>query len=228
PEPLAWTVRSGMRSRFWCASFSSRWKSCIRSGPRGPALRLFWLSATGAPLAVVMVDFDIEPLPVTFLNATLRTVPYQVQLFYLTKLIRKTDCHDHSAPSQIFRGFIPPPPFPPCGGRMLGHAAGAVDADAGIRGPARHRPHRAAQGGRPADGNGPGGGPARARDPRGGARSHGICAYAPGGAVGAAAARHHPLDRALCPAANPARDHRGLPHPVAQHPRDAHGPAPRR
>ena len=23
PQPLAWTTRSGMRSRFWCASFSS-------------------------------------------------------------------------------------------------------------------------------------------------------------------------------------------------------------
>ena len=25
PEPLAWTTRSGMRSRFWWASFSSSW-----------------------------------------------------------------------------------------------------------------------------------------------------------------------------------------------------------
>src|SRR4029078_7138119 len=44
-----------MRSRFWCASFSRRWKSCIRSGPRGPALSEFWLSPTGAPPAVVIV-----------------------------------------------------------------------------------------------------------------------------------------------------------------------------
>ncbi len=25
PQPLAWTARSGMRSRFWCASFSMSW-----------------------------------------------------------------------------------------------------------------------------------------------------------------------------------------------------------
>src|ERR1700687_5157341 len=44
-----------MRSRFWCANFSKRKKSCIRTGPIGPALMLFWLSATGMPLMVVSV-----------------------------------------------------------------------------------------------------------------------------------------------------------------------------
>src|SRR5690606_35217363 len=108
-----------MRSRFWWASFSSRRKSCSSSGPRGPALRLFWLSATGAPLAVVMVGRDIAPLLVIVPGATLRPVPHQVQLFYLTDLIRKTDFHDHSAPSPIFRGFVSSSSLPPGGGGVL-------------------------------------------------------------------------------------------------------------
>ncbi|MNN65336.1 hypothetical protein D3C81_1808310 [compost metagenome] len=44
-----------MFSRLKWASFSSRWKSSSNNGPRGPAEREFWLSATGAPLAVVSV-----------------------------------------------------------------------------------------------------------------------------------------------------------------------------
>src|SRR5712664_3573883 len=44
-----------MRSRFWWASFSNRTKSCISTGPRGPAVMLFWLSETGMPLSVVRV-----------------------------------------------------------------------------------------------------------------------------------------------------------------------------
>src|SRR5436190_11680101 len=44
-----------MRSRFWWASFSNRTKSCISTGPRGPAVMLFWLSETGMPLSVVSV-----------------------------------------------------------------------------------------------------------------------------------------------------------------------------
>src|SRR5882672_10405396 len=55
PEPLACWPRSGMRSRFWWASFSNRTKSCISTGPRGPAVMLFWLSETGMPLSVVRV-----------------------------------------------------------------------------------------------------------------------------------------------------------------------------
>src|SRR5437870_3955866 len=42
-----------MRSRFWWASFSNRMKSCISTGPRGPAVMLFWLSETGMPESVV-------------------------------------------------------------------------------------------------------------------------------------------------------------------------------
>jgi hypothetical protein len=44
-----------MRSRLKCAIFSISRKSCIKTGPRGPALREFWLSPTGAPAAVVIV-----------------------------------------------------------------------------------------------------------------------------------------------------------------------------
>jgi len=59
PEPLACMRRSGMTSRFRLASFSMSQTSCMSSGPRGPADRLFWLSATGAPKAVVRgVLFD--------------------------------------------------------------------------------------------------------------------------------------------------------------------------
>ena len=53
PEPLACMRRSGMISRLRLASFSISHTSCISSGPRGPAVMLFWLSTTGAPKAVV-------------------------------------------------------------------------------------------------------------------------------------------------------------------------------
>ena len=53
PEPLACMRRSGMTSRAKWASFSISHRSCRSSGPRGPALMLFWLSVTGAPAAVV-------------------------------------------------------------------------------------------------------------------------------------------------------------------------------
>src|SRR5258708_6070715 len=33
--------------------FRIKWKSCISTGPRGPAVNEFWLSATGIPAAVV-------------------------------------------------------------------------------------------------------------------------------------------------------------------------------
>ena len=65
PEPLACTTRSGMHSRLKWAIFSSRWKSCSRSGPRGPAVSEFWLSTTGMPSAVVsFLLFMIRPLSV--------------------------------------------------------------------------------------------------------------------------------------------------------------------
>ena len=53
PEPLACMRRSGMTSRTKLASFSLSHTSCDSSGPRGPAVRLFWLSGTGAPNWVV-------------------------------------------------------------------------------------------------------------------------------------------------------------------------------
>lgn len=52
--PLAWTTRSGMRSRSKWASLSSRWKSEITRGPHSPAVTLFWLSSTGCPVEVVI------------------------------------------------------------------------------------------------------------------------------------------------------------------------------
>jgi hypothetical protein len=42
PEPLACTTRSGMRSRLKCCICSMRATSCMRSGPRGPAVRACW------------------------------------------------------------------------------------------------------------------------------------------------------------------------------------------
>src|SRR5690554_3019210 len=53
PEPLACMRRSGITSRTKLASFSWSHTSCESSGPRGPAVRLFWLSGTGAPNWVV-------------------------------------------------------------------------------------------------------------------------------------------------------------------------------
>ena len=44
-----------MRSRLNRASFSIRCWSCSSTGPAGPAVWLFWLSATGAPDSVVRV-----------------------------------------------------------------------------------------------------------------------------------------------------------------------------
>ena len=53
PEPFACIRRSGMTSRSKCASFSRNHTSWSSMGPRAPAVRLFWLSGTGAPAAVV-------------------------------------------------------------------------------------------------------------------------------------------------------------------------------
>ena len=53
PAPRACTMRSGMRSRLKCASFSIRSWSWMRPGPPMPAVSLFWLSPTGAPDSVV-------------------------------------------------------------------------------------------------------------------------------------------------------------------------------
>src|SRR5690606_5959272 len=52
-EPLACIRRSGITSRTKFASFSFSHKSWASSGPRAPAVKLFWLSVTGAPKAVV-------------------------------------------------------------------------------------------------------------------------------------------------------------------------------
>src|ERR1700754_272764 len=55
PEPFACTRRSGITSRSKCASFSMSHMSCKATGPRTPAVIEFWLSATGAPAALVRV-----------------------------------------------------------------------------------------------------------------------------------------------------------------------------
>ena len=51
PEPLACMRRSGITSRSKWASFSINQMSCSSAGPRGPAVWMFWLSTTGAPVA---------------------------------------------------------------------------------------------------------------------------------------------------------------------------------
>src|ERR1700730_12152377 len=53
PQPLACMRRSGITSRSKCASFSSSQMSCNSAGPRGPAVMMLVLSATGAPFSLV-------------------------------------------------------------------------------------------------------------------------------------------------------------------------------
>src|SRR5215204_6057092 len=61
PQPFACMRRSGITSRSKCASFSSSQMSCSSAGPRGPAVMMLVLSATGAPVAFVkclVLDID--------------------------------------------------------------------------------------------------------------------------------------------------------------------------
>src|SRR5690606_3687244 len=51
--------RSGITSRSKCASFSRNHTSCSNIGPRGPAVREFWFSATGAPATVVNLGLSV-------------------------------------------------------------------------------------------------------------------------------------------------------------------------
>src|SRR6202022_3050008 len=53
PQPLACMRRSGITSRSKCAIFSINQISCSSAGPRGPAVMMLVLSATGAPVALV-------------------------------------------------------------------------------------------------------------------------------------------------------------------------------
>src|SRR5712691_5450024 len=53
PQPLACMRRSGITSRSKWASFSISQMSCSKAGPRGPAVMMLVLSATGAPVALV-------------------------------------------------------------------------------------------------------------------------------------------------------------------------------
>src|SRR5260221_1818161 len=53
PQPLACIRRSGMTSRSKWASFSISQMSWSRAGPRRPAVKIFVLSGTGAPIALV-------------------------------------------------------------------------------------------------------------------------------------------------------------------------------
>src|SRR4030081_1550634 len=59
PEPLACIRRSGITSRSKCASFSISQMSCSSVGPRGPAVMMLVLSATGAPVALGK-RFDVD------------------------------------------------------------------------------------------------------------------------------------------------------------------------
>src|SRR5712671_710277 len=64
PQPFACMRRSGITSRSKCASFSSSQISCSNAGPRGPAVMMLVLSATGAPVALVkrfVVDMRNSP-----------------------------------------------------------------------------------------------------------------------------------------------------------------------
>ena len=60
PRVEACILRSGMTSRSKCASFSISQMSWSRAGPRRPAVIIFVLSGTGAPVALVKRSgFDI-------------------------------------------------------------------------------------------------------------------------------------------------------------------------
>src|ERR1700730_11309863 len=59
PQPLACMRRSGITSRSKCAIFSISQMSCSSAGPRGPAVMMLVLSATGAPGALVKT-FDVD------------------------------------------------------------------------------------------------------------------------------------------------------------------------
>src|ERR1700692_3897030 len=65
PEPFACMRRSGITSRSKWASFSRNHTSSSNAGPRGPAVRMFWLSTTGAPKTVVSF-FMRDPLSVQY------------------------------------------------------------------------------------------------------------------------------------------------------------------
>src|SRR6266851_2405507 len=51
--------RSGITSRSKCAIFSISQMSCSSAGPRGPAVMMLVLSATGAPMALVNLVVDM-------------------------------------------------------------------------------------------------------------------------------------------------------------------------
>src|SRR5439155_9270568 len=57
PQPFACMRRSGITSRSKCASFSMSQMSCSSAGPRGPAVKMLVLSATGAPASLVKTFF---------------------------------------------------------------------------------------------------------------------------------------------------------------------------
>src|ERR1700680_4721082 len=59
PQPFACMRRSGITSRSKCAIFSISQMSCSSAGPRGPAVMMLVLSATGAPVAFVKT-FDVD------------------------------------------------------------------------------------------------------------------------------------------------------------------------
>ena len=69
PEPLACTLRSGIRSRLKCAIWFRKWTSCSTIGPSGPIVRLLRSLGAGAPVSVV------EPSPASSEGAVSIEVP---------------------------------------------------------------------------------------------------------------------------------------------------------
>src|ERR1700694_2480246 len=95
PHPLACILRSGMTSRSKCASFSISQMSWSRAGPLRPAVKIFVLSATGAPVALVKRSgFDMNSRFLKSLGLPLR-VPddtAEVHALELWILVRQYIC----------------------------------------------------------------------------------------------------------------------------------------
>src|SRR5438874_3266614 len=62
--------RSGITSRSKCAIFSMCQMSCSSAGPRGPAVMMLVLSATGAPVALVKT-FDVDMITPALLSVVM-------------------------------------------------------------------------------------------------------------------------------------------------------------
>ena len=138
PEPTACTTRSGIRSRLKRASFSSRCWSWSRTGPRGPAVWEFWLSATGAPDSVrsVSVIGSSCRARIARLGGSLGAGADRSNRLLLASLITG-GFHGraaHAAPARVRGRRGRPQELPPRGARLSRHAARAQRADPPARG----------------------------------------------------------------------------------------------